>query len=667
LITRSKPKPTSKMIKFKVGYQTNVTDRNCPVKSISFDDALRLAEADEKLKQATERIRGAEIKEQRNKLKLMLPSIIVSADTTCRKVSDDDIRNPLIYIDLDLADNPGVDIEKVVDSMNYDWLIGYQESPSGGVKALCGIDADVETHKQSFEALEAAFAKHGLVADKSCKDLKRVTFMCHSPNIRHTLIEPLSEWKGETIKPLVKETTPPGVLENWEKPFSQTMPHNSNISPDEEAETCLAYISPDVPYDEWVSVGMALNAHGVSSGIFENWSSGGTKYKPGEPLKKWESFNGDGVGFGTLVEMAKRNNGGVSPLARQRDAVNVSKDFDDLTPAQKAAIEDADEKLWQFMQERQYDEMDVPEITPPLVGLKEKGVIWRDNVHTLVAQSKAGKTHALAAIMRTMITGERTLGWTVGAPCQDTIVYLDFEQDAEDFHHLLFHQAGVTSQQVKGYRLAGMDAHKAQRAAELILARTPNLCMLIIDGYADLSRDVNNQEQAVEVVQKWMDMTELYNVALLGVLHLNPGSDTKSRGHLGSQLERKSKTVLQIDVDAEGIRETYAYLTRKEGIPKGHGASWAWSDDAGGFVEIMETRAEAKQLDKEQKLKKELGEVINRFDDDDDKWTYTALVEATMEVTKLKERASKNRIKAWLESGWLVQTADDLYKEPAPF
>ena len=98
------------MTKFKVGYQTNVTDRNCPVKSISFDDALRLAEADEKLKQATERIRGAEIKEQRNKLKLMLPSIIVSADTTCRKVSDDDIRNPLIYIDLDLADNPGVDI-----------------------------------------------------------------------------------------------------------------------------------------------------------------------------------------------------------------------------------------------------------------------------------------------------------------------------------------------------------------------------------------------------------------------------------------------------------------------------------------------------------------------------------------------------------------------------
>ena len=201
------------------------------------------------------------------------------------------------------------------------------------------------------------------------------------------------------------------------------MPHNSNISPDEEAETCLAYISPDVPYDEWVSVGMALNAHGVSSSVFENWSSGGTKYKPGEPLKKWASFNGDGVNFGTLVEMAKRNNGGVSPLARQRDPVNVSKDFEDLTPAEKAAIEDADEKLWQFMQERQYDEMEVPEHQPPLVGLKGKGVIWRGNVHTLVAQSKAGKTHDLAALIRTAVTGERTLGWTVDAPCNGMIAY----------------------------------------------------------------------------------------------------------------------------------------------------------------------------------------------------------------------------------------------------
>ncbi len=89
--------------------------------------------------------------------------------------------------------------------------------------------------------------------------------------------------------------------------------YNSNLSADEEVEACLAHISPDVDYSAWVGVGMACHAHGASLAVWDSWSRGGTKYKEGEPAKKWASFNGDGVGFGTLVEMAKRNNGGRNP------------------------------------------------------------------------------------------------------------------------------------------------------------------------------------------------------------------------------------------------------------------------------------------------------------------------------------------------------------------
>jgi 5S rRNA maturation endonuclease (ribonuclease M5) len=325
----------------------------------------------------------------------------------------------------------------------------------------------------------------------------------------------------------------------------------------------------------------------------------------------------------------------------------------------------ADELLWSLMQDKQYSAMDTPPHQPPLVGLKEVGVVWRGNVHTLVAQSKAGKTHALGALMRTMVTGERTLGWTIDLPERGVIAYLDFEQDAEDFHKLLCHHAGVTEEQVHGYRLAGMDAHQAQRAAELIMERTPNLCMLIIDGYADLSTDVNSAEEAVSIVQRWMDLTATYNVALLGVLHLNPGSETKSRGHLGSQLERKSKTVLQIDVDENGIRETYVFRARKQPVPKGHGASWEWNNEQGGFVEVLETRSEAKMLDKQHKLKEQLEAVILSFNDESDTWTHTRLKEAVMAEIKIKDRAAINRINTWMASGWLVKTDGDLYKEPA--
>lgn len=194
------------MQNFKVGYQKDITNGSCPVKSVSFTEALRFMESDEKLKQLTERIRQEDDPDERKKLKNGLPGIMVSADTTCRKASDDDNRNPLMFIDLDLKDHPDIDPEKVVDSMSYPWLIGYKKSASGGLHVLCGIEANVETHKRSFHALEEVFASHGLAADKNCKDLKRISYIAHDPDIERTLIEPLEAWDGEAIEPIEEES-----------------------------------------------------------------------------------------------------------------------------------------------------------------------------------------------------------------------------------------------------------------------------------------------------------------------------------------------------------------------------------------------------------------------------------------------------------------------------
>lgn len=208
------------MNKLKVGYQKDITSGSCPVKSVSLIEALRFMESDEKLKQLTESIRQQEDPDERKQLKNGLPGIIVSAETTCRKVSDDDIRNPLMFIDLDLKDHQGIDLEKVVDSMSYPWLIGYKKSASGGLHVLCGIEANVETHKRSFYALEEVFADHGLTADKNCKDLKRISYIAHDPDIERTLIEPLEAWGGATVEPIA-DISPSRVNEV----------HNSDTTP----------------------------------------------------------------------------------------------------------------------------------------------------------------------------------------------------------------------------------------------------------------------------------------------------------------------------------------------------------------------------------------------------------------------------------------------------
>lgn len=54
------------------------------------------------------------------------------------------------------------------------------------------------------------------------------------------------------------------------------------------AEAALFAISPDIPYDEWMRVGMAAQAAGISFAVFDQWSSGGQAYKKADTLRLWK-------------------------------------------------------------------------------------------------------------------------------------------------------------------------------------------------------------------------------------------------------------------------------------------------------------------------------------------------------------------------------------------
>ena len=81
----------------------------------------------------------------------------------------------------------------------------------------------------------------------------------------------------------------------------------------------LARLHPDMPYDDWLKVGMALHKIGESLDVWERWSRGVLSYEPGKCAEKWETFDSDkprGVGMGTLVYMAKESR--ARPADRQR-------------------------------------------------------------------------------------------------------------------------------------------------------------------------------------------------------------------------------------------------------------------------------------------------------------------------------------------------------------
>jgi len=108
--------------------------------------------------------------------------------------------------------------------------------------------------------------------------------------------------------------------------------------------------------------------------------------------------------------------------------------------------------------------------------------------------------------------------------------------------------------------------------------------LVIIDGIADLCSDVNNIEESNLVVQKLMKWTKELNCHIITVIHSNFGTD-KPTGHLGSALEKKAETQIQLElntvnkdlvtVSCKRSRnagfENFSFKVNKSGLPQVEG------------------------------------------------------------------------------------------------
>jgi hypothetical protein len=104
--------------------------------------------------------------------------------------------------------------------------------------------------------------------------------------------------------------------------------------------------------------------------------------------------------------------------------------------------------------------------------------------------------------------------------------------------------------------------------------------LVIIDGIADCVSDVNNLEESNLCVQKIMQLSARYNCHIITVIHSNFGSD-KPTGHLGSLLEKKTETQIQLEantVNKEWVTvkckrsrgyafETFSFSINEFGLP----------------------------------------------------------------------------------------------------
>ena len=178
------------------------------------------------------------------------------------------------------------------------------------------------------------------------------------------------------------------------------------------------------------------------------------------------------------------------------------------------------------------------------------------NFSFLQAPPKSKKTFFVSLLSAVYLAGElQQFGGDLRADRQNRhIIHFDTEQS--NFHAAMVFKRSIDMTGIKTdkYHTLALRQLSFKERVDFIeyylydKLESKNIGLVIIDGIADLCSDVNNIEESNAVVQKLMKWTKELNCHILTVIHSNFGTD-KPTGHLGSFLEKKAETQIQLELN----------------------------------------------------------------------------------------------------------------------
>lgn len=308
-----------------------------------------------------------------------------------------------------------------------------------------------------------------------------------------------------------------------------------------------------------------------------------------------------------------------------------------------------------------------PEKPTPILTLCGKPLCTPGNITNIQAPPKAGKSAALEAVIAAVFTDGRqcpdTLGFDAWNPEGKALIHFDTEQSPYD-HDVMVRRAIRRANVIeaptwfRSYSMADLDIRQRRVAIlhEMNAASKAHggVLAILIDGIGDICENLNDPGIAFDLVAELHTLAITFDCAVVTVLHENPGSESgKTRGHLGSQLERKAETNLRLAKDKDGITTIWAERARHCYLPREQGPCFSWND-AKGMHTSCGTAGEIKSAATRDRME---GEADSAFGGEET-MSYTDLVKAIMDSLDIKERAAKDRVKKWRADGVIRKNTD---------
>ena len=287
--------------------------------------------------------------------------------------------------------------------------------------------------------------------------------------------------------------------------------------------------------------------------------------------------------FAEQVAHEPDDNGAALALAAERFAA--------IHQESKNAGEHRDERA-RILDERRFDAEKPPPPVTPRFKLLDSSICTPGNLTAIQAQAKGGKTAVVTACLAAAFPEPEgdCLGFSSENPDGLAIIHFDTEQSPADHHAVVLtalRRAEVTTAPLwlRSYRLADLPVIERRKLLYFEIERANKECggihSIFLDGGADLMNDPNDTTESFAFVDELHQLAIRYATVILSIIHENPSTEIgKTRGHFGSQLERKAETNLRLAKDKDdGVTTIFAEKARHAHIPKALGPRFVWSED----------------------------------------------------------------------------------------
>lgn len=284
------------------------------------------------------------------------------------------------------------------------------------------------------------------------------------------------------------------------------------------------------------------------------------------------------------------------------------------------------------------------------------------NITGIIGASKSGKSAFMSSLISGAIQDALEMdcfGFKV-APNKQMKVVMSIDSEMSEYdsyrRHIAILKMGAFDREpeyFRSYLFRTIPVRDRFQSLELLIDKQAQafggVHMLFGDGIADFVASVNDEAECNDAVHKFEAIAIKYKCPVILVLHLNPGSDSKTRGHLGSQLERKAESILVVS-KRDGISSIEGKLLRNSGdIPiqefvydqtAGHHVSIGKKDKIDEKAELLRSFIQEVIII----IKNEPGEMIS----------YMGLVDKVMENCYVKIDMAKKKIANIKKLGYLT-------------